>query len=554
MADVIGICRLCEQTGTIGTACRGEVCLRHGFHHIPMQYFQPIREKSFQHSDQTIGLCIDEHLVVSLLGVGGFGKVYLALQLPLLMPVALKLMLGDGVGQSTARRFQDEALSLSQLNHPGIVRLLKYGTHGGMPYMVMEFVTGACTLKDEIAQRAAAGRAFEPALIRHILGQTLNALEAAHRQGIVHRDIKPENIMLQRVVGDDYFVRVLDFGLAKFVDRDTESSTLAGTPTYMAPEQLKRGPVGPWTDLYALGVIFFELFTGQRPFPGQTVQEILSQKLDPGYDPFGLVPNLMVPREMHDFVRQAMAFDHHQRFQGVDAFRAALFGSLAALGSDETQPAPLAAAGSEALAADQHHALIQSGASSGAAWTWVLLVFMIVVTAAVAVVLLNGDPRSARRQGHDPGPDAQGLSRRGTDADRPRPQRRQPHRSFAPVPNGLSAPVGDVLSPKVPVAPRRLVRSRDVYTARPERPRTVRIRPVYRSGGRTLVLDGVAVLVDGRLLGTTTAGRGVTWPLDRKHATIVVELRKSDIKPLRKIVRVAELDSGVLVLEVNFKW
>jgi serine/threonine protein kinase len=126
-------------------------------------------------------------------------------------------------------------------------------------------------------------------VVRHVLEQVLNALEAAHALDIVHRDIKPDNVMLQSVPGDPCFVRVLDFGLARFLESQRETSLLLGTPAFMAPEQVTREGIGPWTDLYALGVLAFEMLTGRRPFDGETPQEVLAKKLDPDFDPRSFV-------------------------------------------------------------------------------------------------------------------------------------------------------------------------------------------------------------------------------------------------------------------------
>src|SRR5690606_15339790 len=115
-------------------------------------------------------------------------------------------------------KFQGEAEALAQLSHPNIVRLLKSGMHGERPYLVMEFVEGGKTLREEVYQRAQANAAFTHAELLSIFQQILNGLEAAHQQSIIHRDIKPENIMLQPVVGNPHYVRILDFGTAKFVE------------------------------------------------------------------------------------------------------------------------------------------------------------------------------------------------------------------------------------------------------------------------------------------------------------------------------------------------
>lgn len=127
---------------------------------------------------------------------------------------------------------------------------------------------------DDEGRCACCGRAGR-------IGQVCNALEASHRIGIVHRDVRPENILLQEVPGDPNFVRVLDFGLAKFVEEGGRSSVMMGTPVYMAPEQVSRGAIGPWTDLYSLGVMLCEFVQGKRAFSAQSRQEPLARKPPP---------------------------------------------------------------------------------------------------------------------------------------------------------------------------------------------------------------------------------------------------------------------------------
>ncbi|MCA9522066.1 MAG: protein kinase [Myxococcales bacterium] len=304
------------------------MCQIKGYYRIPDEYFAALRGKPAQSRDPNIGMLIGDFLVSSRLGEGGFGRVYLALQLPLFMKAALKIMLrgvgDDRMSRGLMRKFESEAMSLARLTHPNIVRLLKYGSFGETPYLVMEFVEGARTLKDEVAERVVQGSIFETGTTRHIINQVLNALQCAHDQMIVHRDIKPENVMLQSVAGDPYFVRVLDFGLAKFLEDGTETSMLFGTPFYMAPEQVMRSNIGPWTDNYAVGVMLYEMMTGRRPFPGKTTEEIVAQKLNQEFDPTERIRDLDVPEFVFTFFRRALAWSPEDRFQHVGELRDAM--------------------------------------------------------------------------------------------------------------------------------------------------------------------------------------------------------------------------------------
>ncbi|MBM4395637.1 MAG: serine/threonine protein kinase [Deltaproteobacteria bacterium] len=324
-----GKCPGCGTEGPVGALCAEKVCTARGYHFVPADYWSG-------RPDALAGVMVGEYLVVDRLGEGGFGKVYLTLQMPIGMKAALKVMhlhnVDPDMAEGLARRFQGEAAALATLSHPNIVRLLKYGMHEGTPYLVMEFVAGGLTLKGVIRDHAHRRTAVPIELTRAVVGQTLNALQAAHERSIVHRDVKPENVMLQPVAGNPNLVKVLDFGLAKFVREKTETSLLAGTPVYMAPEQLQRANIGPWTDLYALGAMTFELMTGRRPFAGQTPEEILATKLDATYDPMMLVADQQVPQVIAAFLRRSLAVSPADRFRCADEFREA----FDALGIEKT--------------------------------------------------------------------------------------------------------------------------------------------------------------------------------------------------------------------------
>ena len=283
-----------------------------------------------------VGHHVGDYLVLDKLGEGGFGKVFLALQRPLYrLEAALKVMETGGQDPEMVarmvRKFEGEAAALAVLNHPNVVRLLKYGVSGDRPYLVMEYVTGGRTLLSEVQRLALSGEEMSGERVRRILSQILDGLDAAHAKGIWHRDLKPENIMLQAVAGNPDLVRILDFGLAKFAEDGSRTSTAMGTPAYMAPEQMDRHGLGPWTDLYALGVMAFELITGRKPYPGTTWKEILAKKLDPHYDPTSQLVGLELPAAGLDFFRRALARRTDERLRSAAAFRAALDGFLGAV-------------------------------------------------------------------------------------------------------------------------------------------------------------------------------------------------------------------------------
>jgi tetratricopeptide (TPR) repeat protein len=210
--------------------------------------------------------------ILGELGRGGMGVVLKARHLALKRLVALKMILGSGLaGPEQLLRFRKEAEAVARLQHPNIVQVFDVGEHDGYPYLSLEFVDGgtlAGKLKGcPLPPRAAAG----------MLETLARAVHYAHERGIIHRDLKPANILL----ATDGTPKITDFGLAKQMDQGPEQSTragvIAGTPAYMAPEQAtgRTDQFGPRTDVWALGIILYELTTGKLPFDGNDAMEVL---------------------------------------------------------------------------------------------------------------------------------------------------------------------------------------------------------------------------------------------------------------------------------------
>jgi serine/threonine protein kinase len=272
-----------------------------------------------RHLDPLIGRNVGGWLVLGELGSGAFGTVFVAERQDGLRS-ALKVLARPAddphENASALKKFQLETDALGALRHPGIVGLYNSGTFEDRPWLAMELVAGGLTLKKEIENRRLAGHGMPRTFSLAMLDQLLDALHTAHTspQRIVHRDIKPENLMLTPVPGEAVpRLKVLDFGLAKFTESGTETSHALGTPAYMAPEQLWKRRIGPWTDLYAVGVISFELLTGRRPFLG-TSEEVVQKKSSALYDVLTEAEGLPLSDAAARFFRKALAFEVDARY------------------------------------------------------------------------------------------------------------------------------------------------------------------------------------------------------------------------------------------------
>ncbi len=238
--------------------------------------------------DPLIGHVLDgRYRVDARIAVGGMATVYRALDTRLDRVLALKVMHPSLVtDQVFVARFTREARSAARLAHPNVVGVFDQGTDGTHVYLAMEYVDG-CTLRDVLRERGA----LQPRAALDLLEPMLAALGAAHRAGLVHRDMKPENVL----IGDDGRVKVADFGLVGAVDGQTSTNTdsLLGTVSYLAPEQIEHGVSDTRTDLYACGVMLYEMLTGAKPHSGGTPAQVLYQHLQADVPaPSGVVPGL----------------------------------------------------------------------------------------------------------------------------------------------------------------------------------------------------------------------------------------------------------------------
>ena len=242
------------------------------------------------------------------------GEVFRARDTVLARDVAIKVLHRSLAGdQAFVDRFRTEARAAASLSHPNIVSVFDWGSVDGIYYMVMEYVRGQSV-------RALASREgrLEPAQTADIVAQTLQALDHAHREGIVHRDIKPENML----VTTEGVVKVADFGLARaYADgRQTQAGTVTGTVQYLAPEQIRGEPADPRSDLYSLGIVSYELLTGKLPFTGETAMSIAYKHLSGRVPmPSATVPS--IPADLDGFVASATDRDREMRPESAGAMR-----------------------------------------------------------------------------------------------------------------------------------------------------------------------------------------------------------------------------------------
>ena len=267
-----------------------------------------------------VGQDIGRYHVIEQLGQGGMATVYRAYDTRLEREVALKFIRREEIGPAYLdqlfKRFEREAKSLAQLSHPNIVKVYDYGDFEGVPYLVMEYLPGG-TLKQRLGHPRPAAEAAR------LLAPIARALAFAHHENIIHRDVKPANILITRS-GEPMLT---DFGIAKILSGEggvtlTGTGVGLGTPDYMAPEQWTNQVV-PQTDIYALGIVFYEMVTGRRPFTADTPAAVLIKQMqDPLPRPQSFVPDL--PDLAEQLLYKALAKDPHERYATMDLMAAAL--------------------------------------------------------------------------------------------------------------------------------------------------------------------------------------------------------------------------------------
>ncbi len=258
------------------------------------------------------------------LAAGGMGVVYRGERVGLAKPVAIKFLhRNSALMPDRLARFRREATAMSRLAHPNLMSIIDFGEADDVPYLVMEFHAGI-SLREALARGA-----IEPRRAVYIAYQILAGLGSAHASGVLHRDLKPANVLLVGAPGED-LVKILDFGIAKLLDSGagpTEVSVVAGhvlgTPQYMAPEQARSQTVDPRTDIYAVGIMLYEMVVGRRPFDGENDLAVLRQQVeDKPVPPRALRSEISV--ELDALILRALAKNPDDRWASAQELASAL--------------------------------------------------------------------------------------------------------------------------------------------------------------------------------------------------------------------------------------
>ncbi len=282
--------------------------------------------------DPLVGTTLNErYLILHQIGEGGMGIVYEAQHVVIEKRVALKVLRADFSSQSeVVQRFRQEAKSASRIGHEHIVDISDFGeTPTGQCYFVMEYLEG-----EDLANVLAREGTVAPARAADLVLQCARALGAAHSKGIVHRDMKPENIFLTHREANEDFVKIVDFGIAKMSDVETpgapgrkltKTGMIFGTPEYMSPEQAGGKELDHRVDIYALGVILYEMVTGRVPFVGDSFMGILTQHMFETPLPLRKVnPQVEVSSELDAVIFRALAKDPDERYQTMEELAEAI--------------------------------------------------------------------------------------------------------------------------------------------------------------------------------------------------------------------------------------
>jgi hypothetical protein len=322
-----------------------------------------------------VGKTLGSYQILDEIGRGGMAVVYRAYQPSLNREVAIKVLPPQFTfDQQFIQRFVREAQAAASLRHPHIIVIHDVAEQDGLYYIVMELLTGR-TLRQLVEEEGA----LPPARVARLVEQIASALDYAHRRGFVHRDVKPDNIFVDQ--GDR--VTLTDFGIAKAASGTqlTRTGMLVGTPQYMSPEQARGDAVGPATDIYALGIVAYQMLSGQVPFRGTTPHAILYQQIHELPPPLRSVRSGLPPA-VDSVLNAALAKEPRARYSSAGQFAQALATTVA--GGAPVPPPPPAKRTAPAPA--------RPGPSrrQPLLWLWVLAIVAVAVVVLVAILLLGG--------------------------------------------------------------------------------------------------------------------------------------------------------------------
>src|SRR5688572_29873311 len=278
----------------------------------------------------TTGSRLGTYEILETLGEGGMGVVYRARDSRLQRDVALKLVHPHLLDENHLERFRREARVLAALGHPNVAGVYELGDADGTAFIVMEFVPG-----ETLADRLVTGPLPVPDAVR-IACQVAAALESVHDKGLIHRDLKPANIKIT----PDGVVKVLDFGLAKTASSDltvgtTQEGVILGTATYMSPEQAKGRAADRRADVWAFGVVLYEMLAGKQAFEGNTISDVLAKVIEREPD-WTALPHLTPPR-LRELLRRCVRKDPKTRLQAIGDARVQIE-ELMSGATEETAP------------------------------------------------------------------------------------------------------------------------------------------------------------------------------------------------------------------------
>ena len=302
---------------------------------------------------------VGSYQITEKIGEGGMGAVFRGIDVMLEREVAIKMLRPELASQpQVVERFRSEAVTLAKLNHPNIATLYSFLRQGDHFFMVMEFVKGE-TLDDVI--RGLGAMPVERAVT--LFCQALEGIEHAHKMGIIHRDIKPANMML----AEDGALKVMDFGIARVLGtaRLTRQGSVVGTIEYMSPEQVRGEEGDARSDIYSLGILFYEMLTGRVPFHSTSEFALMKAQIeDPPTPPRAFAPHIPIPIEQA--IMRSLAKKPEARFQGGGEFRDAVLRKTGTTGSRPVQAVSLPVAsqpiGGVSPSASTQHGTMQFGA------------------------------------------------------------------------------------------------------------------------------------------------------------------------------------------------